>query len=481
VRAQFLIAFFLSTIVALGQPIQYTPETVPNTKLVDNSYVSNPDQILLPTTVDHINFILAELEQKTTAQVAVVVVESIGSADIEDFAQELFQLWGIGRSNNNGLLILLVKDQRKVRFHTGYGLEGPLPDVVCVQIQRNRMVPAFKEGDYDTGLLGGVDEVQKILSDPSYTIEITDTESGNSVSDYTGFAIFFLVFFTAIFLIVWAAKDGKFADSKEPTPSDFKQMRLRRRVWLIVFGAIPVLIVVFFWFSARPDAPGDALITIYFYFMATIFYRVWREQKMIKNMVAERKYFQATEYLRKSQWYWVFIAVLFPVPFALYLPFHFVRKRFYRNHPRTCKLCDKDMIKLSEIEEDQFLTSPQQLEESIKSVDYDVWKCTGCQATERWAFVNKLSKYSSCPKCKARTYYLESDRTLVSATYSSSGKGEKIRKCKSCNHKYRETYSIAQLTRSSSSSSSGGSSSSSSSGGSWGGGSSGGGGATSSW
>ncbi|HZY79431.1 MAG TPA: TPM domain-containing protein [Cyclobacteriaceae bacterium] len=481
-RSLCLTAFLLSTIFVFGQSVQYTPESVPNTKLVNNSYVSNPDNIVLQTTVDNINLVLGELEAQTTAQVAVVMIESIGDESVEDFAQELFQLWGIGRANNNGLLILLVKDQRKVRFHTGYGLEGPLPDAICNRIQRVSMVPAFRDGDYDTGMYSGVVEVQKVLTDPAYREEITSYETASSSEDYMGFAIFFLAFFTATFLIVWASKDGTFADSKEPDPSDFKQMRLRRRVWLIMFGLVPVLIVLFFWFRPGGDGPWNAIVTIYFYFMATIFYRLWRERKMIKGFVAKEKYFQITEYMRKSQWYWLFIAIVFPVPFAAYFPIHFVRKKFYRNHPRKCKLCNKDMIKLSEIEEDQYLSSNQQLEETIRSVDHDVWKCTECAATERWAFANKFSKYKTCSKCKTVAYYLESDRTLVSATYSSEGKGEKIYKCKACKHSYREKYTIAQKTSSSDSSSgSGGSSSSSSGGGSWGGGSSGGGGSTSSW
>src|SRR5690242_14559465 len=105
-RSLSLSALFLfNTIFALAQ---YTPSTVPNTKLVNNSYVSNPDSLLEESTVAEINSILSNLEKQTTAQVAVVALKSIGDADEFDFAQELFTLWGIGASNNNGLLILLV-------------------------------------------------------------------------------------------------------------------------------------------------------------------------------------------------------------------------------------------------------------------------------------------------------------------------------------------------------------------------------------
>src|SRR6478736_1127721 len=99
---------------------QSTLESIPNQKLIDGSYVSNPDNILDNTTVAQIDTLLTSLETKTTVQVAVVVVQSIGDADIFEFAQSLFTTWGIGKKDkDNGLLLLLVVDQRTVRFHTG--------------------------------------------------------------------------------------------------------------------------------------------------------------------------------------------------------------------------------------------------------------------------------------------------------------------------------------------------------------------------
>jgi uncharacterized protein len=179
------------------------------------------------------------------------------------------------------------------------------------------------------------------------------------------------------------------------------------------------------------------------------------------------------------------MGLIFPVPFLLYFPFHFVRKKSYRNHSRKCKLCEGSMTKLSEQDEDEFLSKKQQVEETIKSVDYDVWKCKECGGTEAWYYLNHLTRYEVCPSCNAIAYYLVQDKTLEAATYSSSGKGESLYQCKACNKSKRKSYSIAKLTHSSSSSSSSGGGSysggSSSSGGSWGGGSSGGGGASSTW
>lgn len=460
---------------------QYTPATVPNTKLVDNSYVSNPDGVISANAAAQINAALLDLETKTSSQVAVVVLKSIGDADIFDFAQELFNLWGIGSTNSNGLLILLVEDQHTVRFHTGYGLEGVLPDVVCKTIQREQMVPSFKAGDYDTGMINGVAEVVKILTDPNYAAELKAADVGEESGGYSSFVIFVAVFLAPIFLIAWASKSGKFRDSKPADPTDYPQMRLKRLTWLIEFGGMPLLIVVLYGVIPMGNAIGSAFFAMYFYLMATVFHRAYRERKMTKEFLAHQKYFELTEYFRKSAAYWIVMGLIFPFPFLLYIPIHIVRKGLFRNHSRNCKECGGEMKKLGEEEDDQYLTRAQLVEEQIKSINYDVWKCQSCSATQAWHFPYRFSGYEECPFCKAKAYYRESHRTIKSATYSSSGKGEEVHACKACGKKKTSTYTIAQLVRSSSSGSSGGSSWSSSSGGSWGGGRSGGGGASSSW
>ena len=473
--------FLLNCMLALAQ---YTPATVPNNKLVNNSYVSNPDGIISASTVTEIDSALAGLERQTTAQVSVVVLRSIGDADIFDFAQELFNLWGIGRSNDNGLLILLVEDKHTVRFHTGRELEGVMPDALCKQIQRDQMVPSFKEGNYDAGMLNGVLEVVKILTDPNYSAEIAAPEDEYVIGDYTAFMFFILMFFGPVFLVAWWIKSKRFADSKGAEPTDYPQMRLKKWTWLIEFGGVPLLIMFLFSFGDPESAGGLCFLTLYFYFMGTVFHRIVREQIMIKGLMKERKYYEIAAYFGRSTWYWFFMLLIFPLPFLLYFPIHFVRWRSYRNHPRKCTLCEGAMKKLSEKDDDQFLTKAQLIEENIDSVNYDVWQCTQCSATEAWHFVQKWSGYETCTACKSRAWHVASTKTLKAATYSSPGKGESLYQCKVCGKSQRKSYTIATLTRSSSSSSSGSSfssSSSSSSGGSWGGGRSGGGGASSSW
>jgi uncharacterized protein len=478
-RSILIIITFLFPTLLLAQ---YTVETVPNQKLVTGTYVSNPDNILTQITVQQIDTLLRSLEKRTTVQVAVVVLESIGSADPFDFAQQLFVTWGIGnKENNNGLLVLFVNDKHIIRFHTGDGLEAALPDIVCKRIQRDHMVPAFKNGDYQTGMTAGLTEVTRVLTDPKYAEELKKPEDESS--PWVGFVTFLVMFVLPVLGIVYWVKaaNGKFKDSKPPSETPYPEMRLTRWQWLIEFVGIPLLIVIVLSVSPVSD-PTWGFLAVYGYYMLTAFRKLYRMKAVIKRFLVAQDFHEIVEFLRAQQWYWFLAAFLFPFPLIGYFWYHLFRKRLYRNHPRNCKECDGKMKKLNDKDEDQFLTPGQLAEENLRSVNYDVWQCVSCASVEFWFFLNKFSKYDPCPKCKTIAFYCMSDRTITSASYTSSGTGEKTLACKFCGHQKKSTYSIAQLVRSTSSGSSGGSSySGGSSGGSWGGGSSSGGGASSSW
>ena len=145
----------------------YTIETVPNVYVKDlRQHVSDPDGLLSIAARDSINRMFTTLEQKTGIQAMVVMLPSIGDDNIFDFSQNLFRYWGIGeKARNNGLLITYVADQRTIRFHTGYGLEGFLTDALGKRIQTTYMIPAFKQGDTDTGMVKGMRAVYNVLED----------------------------------------------------------------------------------------------------------------------------------------------------------------------------------------------------------------------------------------------------------------------------------------------------------------------------
>lgn len=153
-------------------------DDVPNVRLTDvRRYVSDPTSILSPAATDTINAILGRLEKSTGIETAVVMLPSIGENNIFDFSTSLFRKWGIGKKkSDNGLLILFVMDQHKVRFATGYGIEGTMTDAMSKRIQMQYMVPAFKQSDWNKGMVDGVRATAKVL-DGSMEPEAADSDT----------------------------------------------------------------------------------------------------------------------------------------------------------------------------------------------------------------------------------------------------------------------------------------------------------------
>ena len=451
----------------------YTVETVPNTKLVNNSYVSDPAGILDSYTVSEINSLLDSLEKKSTAQVAVVMLPSIGDADRFEFAQALFKKWGIGQADkDNGLLILFILDQRNIRFHTGYGLEGVLPDAICKRIQRDYMVPYFKDGDYNTGMREGVKEVYRRLTSPEAVDEIYDAGSAAEPRDL--FALVGFLWMLTAFIMFFVALGYKKFKKSAPT----LRVLIPAWYWLLLYAAIPL---AFFIIAYQVDLSRAIFFGSLYGFIALLFAeRYGRVQQLAKPALAREKFQEVYGFFIRQQSYWKTASLFFPLP-ALFLARRLNQQAHeYRNRPRNCVQCGRVTTKLSEQEEDAFLQSGQQAEEKIGAVDYDVWHCAACGATELLSYPNEKAKYTSCPKCRFVTYQHTGKRELEAATYSSAGRGEEEFVCLHCGFVHLIPFVIPMLVMSSSSDSDS-SSSSSDSGGSWGGGDSGGGGADISW
>lgn len=153
-----LITLFLSLLISMQAQEIYTTKNIPKVHLQDKTrYVCNPAGILSTAACDSIDRMLYALEQQTGIETVVAVVPSIGQADCFDFSHQLLNEWGVGKKDkNNGLVILLVTDQRCIQFYTGYGLEGDLPDAICKRIQTKYMIPYLKDGNWNAGMVAGV-------------------------------------------------------------------------------------------------------------------------------------------------------------------------------------------------------------------------------------------------------------------------------------------------------------------------------------
>nr|WP_188825482.1 YgcG family protein [Brucella endophytica] len=146
---------------------------------------------------------LADFEAKTSNQVAVVTVPSLGGDDIDDFSNRLFRSWALGqKKENNGVLLVVAPNDRKVRIEVGYGLEGTLTDALSSVIIRNGIIPAFRQGDYSGGISKGVDGILAVLGGDGADIKAQAQQDAQAQSSGGGIdwvSLIFVAFWLFIF------------------------------------------------------------------------------------------------------------------------------------------------------------------------------------------------------------------------------------------------------------------------------------------
>ena len=121
--------------------------------------------IISPTTRSAIEPKLVDLENKSGIQLVVATVSSLEGEEIEPYANKLFRAWKLGeKSKNNGVLLLVAPNERRVRIEVGYGREGTLTDALTKIIITNAIAPRFKAGDFGGGVSRGVGDVITALT-----------------------------------------------------------------------------------------------------------------------------------------------------------------------------------------------------------------------------------------------------------------------------------------------------------------------------
>ena len=204
-RLLLITIFAVCTLSALARP--YRVEDVPNVQ-IENRYcfTSNPDGILSREAVARIDSICYDLRHRGIAQTAVVAVKEIRGGDVFEFAYELFSSWGVGSKSDSGIGILLVEEEREIRFVTGYGIEGVLPDAICKRIQTQYMLPYFREGDYSSGMVAGVEAIRAVLNGSELDAGGNDDYQEDDTEAIIGIFVFMFLF-VAIILITIVAID----------------------------------------------------------------------------------------------------------------------------------------------------------------------------------------------------------------------------------------------------------------------------------
>lgn len=107
---------------------------------------------------------LDQYEKETSTQIAIVIIPTLDGADRAQYATELIHEWGIGQKDkDNGVLLLIAKEERSMFLATGRGAEGALPDAICKRITEYTIKPEFKKGNYAGGINAGIDDIQAAL------------------------------------------------------------------------------------------------------------------------------------------------------------------------------------------------------------------------------------------------------------------------------------------------------------------------------
>lgn len=373
-----------------------TLENIPNPKVADSrNYVSNPDGILSASTVQQMNVLLDSLESTTRTEVAVVAVQSIGNENIEMFATELFKKWGVGKAKeDNGLLMLLVMDQRALRFETGYGVEGLLTDALSLRIQEQTMFPHFKSGDYNTGMLAGVQRVVSVLRQENF-VEVVKPVQWGVILPIVG-AIYLLIIILSFFWMSYAVQKVQKNTALTSNLGRYKALKTQKSGILLVLNIlVPAVSLLFIVLMANP---------LYLLFLIGI--------------------------------------PIITIPANLYGR---LMMRKLRRQPIPCTECDGKMHILSERKEDAHLKISQQFEEQLQAVDYDVFVCDSCQ-NEAVFTLDKPSQYTECPKCKTKAFILHDKRVIVAPTFANQGTERHTYKCKFCGYEEHNNTKLPRVS-----------------------------------
>jgi uncharacterized protein len=182
------MALALSLSSAAAEPI--FPELTG--RVVDDaSLLSYPDEVAI--TAD-----LKALEDKSCDQLVVVTLPSLQGFTIEDFGYQLGRRWGIGTAKwDNGVILIVAPNERKVRIEVGRGLEGVLTDALSKIIIENGMLPRFRDGDFAGGIKNGVRDIALVLTGDAAEVEAR-AKTRNDADSPAIVWIFFI-----IWLAIW--------------------------------------------------------------------------------------------------------------------------------------------------------------------------------------------------------------------------------------------------------------------------------------
>lgn len=210
-----------------------------------SNYITNETNSISKEDEIKLNAKLKAYEDSTSNQIFVYVTYSLNGKNIEQYSQDIFHTWKIGQNDkNNGILISIFINDHKFRIHTGYGLEGVLPDIATKHIQDNDMGPLFKLNRYYEGIDKGIDQLIY------YSKHEFKADSAIEDESIAGLFIFFYAF-SGAFLVIIILLTRKIKDK----PTVKKVLTIISVIFFIIpfLGSFLLLIMIFVALSYRKD------------------------------------------------------------------------------------------------------------------------------------------------------------------------------------------------------------------------------------
>lgn len=347
-KTRWLIILFALLALPVGSwAREYTPSEVPNVQLQDSRrFVSDPEGYFSPEDRVALDDALYQLREKHTVEVVLVVLPGIENDDPESFAVKLFELWGIGkREDNNGLLILYKfgrKGERIIRLETGYGLEGALPDITTKRLTNRYLLPAISEGRDAEGFLQMIGAIDELLTE--------------------GYE---------------ARNDG----NRQYGYEEEQQEALGGLLW----GYIGFSLLVGLLFGGG----------------------LWTRWRRLKEPALRSSLLSQNFSLPKQMWQWlIFPALILLLP--LYWILRGRTRRQLHNCPQChTKGSVRAIVSPENL---SLLSAAQATEQRLHSVNYTLYQCSACSYHRAVGVSNSLSGYQRCPRCGTKSYKLLSQQ-----------------------------------------------------------------------
>ncbi|MGI9537346.1 MAG: TPM domain-containing protein [Desulfocapsaceae bacterium] len=189
-----LSIFCLFFSLALFLAVQASALEVPRLQGRVNDY----GELLSPATEASLESVLKSLESSDSTQIVVLTIGSLQGDSLEEFSLRVVEDWKIGQQGlDNGVLLLVARDDRKIRIEVGYGLEGTLTDMTAGRIIRNVIGPKFKQGDFNQGIIDGIGAI--VMTVRGEFTESTEPNSSGSGREDPGGLLTAMIFIFFIF------------------------------------------------------------------------------------------------------------------------------------------------------------------------------------------------------------------------------------------------------------------------------------------